>query len=245
VAFSPDGRRIVSGSEDRTARVWDAEAGMEIPGLRLEHGSGVGGVAFSPDGGRIVTGSLERESDGLGEATLWDAGTGERLRSLSIPGAVRSVAFSPDGKLIALACGDQTARVCDAMLRDVRELGGHTESVLSVAFSPDGKRLLSGSRDHTAKVWDTESWGELLCLKGHTGIVRGGGFTPDGTRIVTVGDDRTARIWESTTGQELLGLKDPEQPIMSIACSPDGTQIVTGIAGAGGKLRLWQAAPAR
>ena len=116
-------------------------------------------------------------------------------------GAVRSVAFSPDGTRIVTGSRDQTAKVWDARTgTPLLELKGHTGRVSDVAFSPDGTRIVTGSADGTAKVWDARTGTALLELKGHTGAVTSVAFSPDGTRIVTGSRDRTAKVWDARTG---------------------------------------------
>ena len=179
VAFSPDGRRIVTGSRDKTAKVWDAATGRGL--LALEgHTGWVNSVAFSPDGQRIVTGAGDSGHPGINptsEAKVWDAATGREFLTLkghTVP--VLSVTFSPDGRRIVTGAGDHhkpgEAKVWDAETgRELLALEGHASQVYSVAFSPDGRRIVTGSQDQ-AKVWDAETGRELLALKGHAGGVR-------------------------------------------------------------------------
>ena len=108
MAFSPDGKRIVTGSEDKTVKVWDAETGQEVLALK-GHTDDVSSVAFSPDGKRIVTGSEDRT------VKVWDAETGQEVLALKgHTDGVRGVAFSPDGKRIVTGSGDRTVKVWDA-----------------------------------------------------------------------------------------------------------------------------------
>jgi hypothetical protein len=215
VAFSPDGTRIVTGSGDRTARVWDARTGA--PQLQLKgHTGPVVSVAFSPDGTRIVTGSGDQT------ARVWDARAGTLLRELKgHTGPVVSAAFSPGGTQIVTGSQDQTARVWDAQTgAHLLQLTGHTAQVQSVAFSPDGTRIATGSQDRTARVWDARTGTLLRELKGHTGPVVSVAFSPDGTRIVTDSEDQTAKVWDARIGQELKG--EPIPPTSGNHCiSPD------------------------
>ncbi len=112
-------------------------------------------------------------------------------------GAVKAVAFAPDGQRVLTGSGDHTAKQWDAGTGwELVTLRGHTGSVSAVAFSPDGRRLLTRSGDLTPKLWEAEMGRELLTLRGHTWLVNPAVFSPDGRRVLTVGD-RTARLWFS------------------------------------------------
>jgi WD40 repeat protein len=226
-AFSPDGTRIVTGSDDRTAKVWDARTGTPLLELAGHKGQ-VKSVSFSPDGTQVITGSTDQT------ARVWEAGTGTtRLELKGHTGAVNSVAFSPDGTRIGSGSNDQTTRVWDARtgapLLELKEFKG---AVTALALSPDGTRILSGSTDGTARVWDARTGAPLLELRGHTSSVLSVAFSPDGARIVTGSarivsgrtDLPTARVWDARTGAPLLELEG--QGV--VAFSPDGTRIVTG-----------------
>jgi hypothetical protein len=166
VAFSPDGQRLASASDDETVKVWDASTAQELltfNGLT----NWVQSVVFSPDGTRLASASDDET------VKLWDATSGQE--TLGLKGhtdAVTSVTFSPDGKRLASSSKGQTVRVWDVMSgQETLSLKGHTAEVTSVAFSPDGKRLASGSWDQTVKVWDATSGQEILTLKGHDDTV--------------------------------------------------------------------------
>ena len=162
-------------------------------------------------------------------SSLWNMDTGEPSKPLEAAG-VRTGAFSPDGKTIATASVDLTARIWDVDTGQERRLFiGHTGSVSSAAFSPDGKRLLTASWDQTARIWDAETGQELRRLTGHTSYVYDAAFSPDGERIVTASMDSTARIWDTATGQELVRLIGHAGPVSSAVFSPDGERIVTAV----------------
>ena len=109
---------------------------------------------------------------------------------------VYDATFSPDGKRIVTASGDNTARIWDASDgKPIAVLGGHSDSVLSAAFNSQGDRIVTASADETVRVWGAEAITTIAVLKGHSGPVWSAVFSPDGERILTASDDTTARIW--------------------------------------------------
>jgi WD40 repeat protein len=232
VAVSPDGRRVVTGSNDQTARVWDAVVGRELITL-TGHRAGINSVAFAPDGLRIVTGSADQT------ARIWDAATGKELLLLKgHVGEVRAVVFSPNGLQILTGSGDRTARIWDAGNgRELRLLEGHSRGINSAAFSADGTRIVTGSTDQTAKVWDSATGTNLFSLPGDGAEVTCVAFSPDGQRIVLGGEDGAVRMFEAATRKELATLKAPTPKtgngkpgtgmiVEGLAFSPDGRRIV-------------------
>jgi len=151
LAFSPDGRRLVSASVDGTLRQWDLATGHRTPWtFHVRHGDRVFAMAYSPDGKRIATGSRDRT------LRLWDAESGASLRVLiGHKSEISSVAFSPDGSRLASADVDGEVRVWSATSGpDPRIFAGHSLYVYAVALSPDAARLATGSWDGTVRIWD-------------------------------------------------------------------------------------------
>ncbi len=222
VAFSPDGRRVASGSLDQTVRLWNAEDGSELHCLR-GHGRGVRSVAYSPDGRYVVSGSLDKT------ARVWNAKTGEEVHRLGGHDRdVASVAYAPDGRRIATGSLDHTVRLWDAESgAEVRCLRGHEGAVYRVAFSHDGSRIVSGSQDQTVRVWEAETGAQLVCLHGHTADVTGVACSPDGSHVASASKDHTIRVWDAQSGAELRCLRGHARDVTSVAFSPDGRQLVS------------------
>jgi len=223
VAFSPDGKRVLTGSDDTTARLWDAATGAAVATL-AGHTARVSAVAFSPDGKRVLTGSDDKT------ARLWDAATGAAVATLE--GHKRSiwaVAFSRDGKRVLTGSDDKTARLWDAATGNaVATLAEHTGPVNDVAFSPDGKRILTGSDDKTARLWDAATGAAVTTLAGHKDAVRAVAFSPDGKRVLTGSFDTTTRLWDAATGAAVATLAGHTARVSAVAFSPDGKRVLTG-----------------
>jgi WD40 repeat protein len=191
IAFSSDGRRIVTASND-TAWVWDADRGKRIAVLRTA--GVVQSALFSPDGHRIVT--TTSDSDGLTQ--VWHVENGKEIAVLGAPArAVKSVSFSPDSRRI-VTTSNGIARMWDADGgREIAVFRGHEGALTSVSFSYDGCRIATASSDGTTQVWDAACSTEIVLLKGHKREVWSASFSPDGRRIVTASFDGTARVWDA------------------------------------------------
>jgi WD40 repeat protein/serine/threonine protein kinase len=235
VAFSPNGLRLVTGSSDQTAKVWDAATGSEILTL-TGHRALIDSVAFSPDGHRVVTGGEDQV------AKLWSADTGQELLTFrGHHGPIYSVAFSPDGARIVTGSRDSTAKMWDAVSgRELLTFKGHEASIYAAVFSPDGRQIATGSDDRTARLWDVESGRERVMISGHSDRIYSVGFSPDGQRIVTGSRDKTAKVWDVASGRGLLSMKGHADWVRCVAFSPDGQWIATGSYDQ--TARIWEAA---
>ena len=192
-------------------------------------------VAFSPDGKLLATGDVNHEIQ------LWQVADGKPLLTFSMhEGWIWSVAFSPDGRLLA-GSANRAVHLWDLQTgRLVQSFGGYSDRVFSVAFSPSGHLLATGSEDHGVRVWDLRTGKLLHQLSGHTDEVRSVAFAVD-RQILTLASasyDGTVRLWDAASGACLQVLNADSGWLWSVAFSPDGQTLASG--GASGCLKLWQ-----
>ena len=244
VVFSPDGRRVLSGSEDNTLRLWEVATGRLIRVFK-GHSSSVTSVAFSHDGAHVLSGSWDKT------VKLWDATTGQLLRTFKgHSSAVTSVAFSPDGSGVLSGSEDKTLMLWDAATgRPVRTFKGHADGVTSVAFSPDGSNVLSGSRDKTVKLWVAATGRLLRTFEGLSQVgVRSVAFSPDGNTVLSSESDHLVgnfRLWDVATGQLVRTFGRIRAGVsVLVAFSRDGRSVLSSDH-VDGAARLWDTATGR
>lgn len=234
-AFSPDGSRVVSASNDGTARVWDVATGAQV--VLVEHTAPVVDAVFSADGTRLVTSSED------GTARIWDAVTGKSIAPpLKHGDFVQGAEFSSDGKLVVTASLDHTARIWNATTGVLVRVLWHRDAVWSAAFSADATRVLTASRDHAARVWRLDGGGAVMMLE-HRDAVWSAKWSTDGRRIVTASQDHSAQIWDAATGQRITSELSHGDGVTSASFSPDGTHVVT--ASYDGTARVWNVSTGR
>ena len=220
VAFSPNGKFVVSGGWDNTTRVWETATGKEV--ARISHnGNGrVNLVAFSSDGKYVVSGSDDNT------ARVWETATGKEVARITHDSPVYSVAFSPDGNYVVSGSVDGLACVWEALSGREVTCMTHNGTVNSVAFSPDGNYIVTGSWDDTARVWEVATGKEVARMT-HSSDVFSVALNPNGDYVVSGSVDGTARVWEAFTGKEVARMTHNSW-VDSVAFSPNGNYVVTG-----------------
>jgi WD40 repeat protein len=190
IAFSPDGRRALTGCYDKKARLWDLETGKEL--RKFEgHTASVMSLAYSPDGKYGLTSGAQNDHT----SRLWELETGKEIRRFEgHTERIMGTALSPDGKLAATGCWDGTARVWDVETgKELTRFAGHKGYVHGVAFSPDGKRVASGGHDGCVRLWEVATGKQVCCFEGHAGRVSEVRFGPG--KILSAGGDHSLRVW--------------------------------------------------
>ncbi len=223
VAVAPDGRHVVTGSDDKTAAVWDLQTGARIRVLSGHQGR-VFAVAVTPDGRHVVTGSGDKT------AAVWDLQTGARtLELVGHRDSVLAVAVTPDGRHVVTGSGDKTAAVWDLQTgAQIRVLRGHRERVLAVAVTPDGKNIVTGSWDKTLAVWLISTGQFLRQFTRHRQGVRAVAVSPDGQHIISGSYDQTVAVWDRYGTNILHEFTGHQHAVRSVAVSPDGKHVITG-----------------
>ncbi|MCI0456476.1 MAG: hypothetical protein L0Z62_05790 [Gemmataceae bacterium] len=266
LAFSADGKSLLSLGSDLDICRWDAASGKEltrvqrrgnptpkhvvyrtefvgrgrIPVTRLVHdGSFAVQIAVSHDG------KLLAELTRPGKVQVWEIATGKEVRTFEFKGSpVHALAFSPDGKF--LAAGDReeqegVVRLCEvATGKQLRQLKvGKDRLAHSLLFSPDGLTL-AGAVGNEIRIWDVARGKRLRLYQGHEDMIVALAFSPDGKTVASAGRDQSVRLWEPDSEEELLKLAGPECPPLSLAFSPNGRELATGWQDT--VIRVWEVA---
>ncbi|MDA0159993.1 TIR domain-containing protein [Solirubrobacter ginsenosidimutans] len=237
-----DGRRIVTASEDGTARIWDAATGRSLHVLS-GHDGFLNAARFSPDGRLVAT--VGGDDDTI---RLWDSSTGAELHTLTgHTGMIDDVAFSPDGTLLASFAGDGTVRLWTTADGELHALlRGHSRTIVAAAFDPSGKLLITGDVDDTARIWSVADGKQLRVLRAGEGIVFAVAFSPDGKQVATSlsrDDDSLITLWDTKSGRIERQRTTPDDIVGDIEYTPDGRIVLLG--GEHASPRLWTLAGGR
>ena len=229
------GSRIISGSLDRTVRIWDSVTGETVSVLEGHTGE-IWSVDINHDGSTIASASDDKT------VKLWDSKTGILRMELKLHTAgVMCIRFSKDGKKLVSASGDKMCRVWDASTGDsIFPLIGHTGVVWAACFNDAGTKIASGSLDKSIRLWKASNGSLISTLLGHTKEVRCVAFSPGaGDFLASGSEDMTARVWDITSGLMMAELIGHTNAVRAIVYSPDGTRIFTGSSDTTAK--LWDA----
>jgi len=238
VDFSPDGRYILSGSADKTLKLWEIATGREIKTF-AGHASPVVSVAMGGNGGYALSASNDNT------VYLWNITSGEKEEIWGDHrGDVRAVTFHPAAQLAAICSGDTLIILSEIFSEPVKRIfWGHSNLLTAVAVSPDGKLLLSGTTDKTIKLWNVTTGECLRTFTDHSERVTAIACSPDGQFAASTSYDQTIKLWDLTAGKAIETFRGHTGFVMSVAFSPDGRFLIS--AAADNTLKLWEISTGR
>ena len=237
VAFSPDGRKLMSfARHEDTLRVWDVRTGNLLKTFKYRRVP-ANSAAFSPDGQTLALGCGDWE---FGSVNLWNPETGEHRDILGVAQVV-SMAFSPDSQRLAVVTGydDKALYVWDVHTeKRLHKLTGHTGSIYALAFSANDRIVAGGRKDDTTlRMWDARTGDLLKTFKGHTDLVRALAFSPNSDTLASASSDNTLRLWNPETGHQKKVLMEHIGWGNDVVFSPDGEWFAS--ISWDDKIRLW------
>ena len=221
LAISPDGQLLVSGSDDKTIKLWHLVTGEELFTFK-GHTKAVYSVAISSDGEILASGSDDKT------IKIWQLKTGHQLGTITLgnwfsgdSGCVYSVAISPNREILASLSSGGTIKLWNLNTgREIRTLKARNSWVQAVAISPDGQIVAGGSDDSTILLWSLRTGKLLHTFKGHSSWIQSVAFSPNGQILASGGEDATIKLWDLRIRRELCTLKGHTQSVYALAFSP-------------------------
>lgn len=235
ISFFANGHSFVSGSDDKTLRLWDTSARRAFTVMSDHSGyvSSITAVATSPDGHTFASGSLDST------VKIWNFRSGKPTQLLfGHTNRVLAVAFDPSSRYLVSGSGDRTVKLW-ALSRgkSILTLKGHADAVVAVAVSPDGKLIASAGEDRAIVLWDMAKGTRVRTLRGHQGTIKAIAFSPDGRTLASGSDDKTIKLWDIASGKLVRTFSGHTQSVTSLAFRADGKLLASGSTDK--QIRVW------
>ncbi len=222
VKLTPDLKSVVSGSYDKTIKIWEMESGNMLGTLK-GHSKRINSLAVSPDGKLLVSAGEDRK------IIVWDLNTYKQLNTFKDANATDSLVFIANGRQFVSGAYNGVIKIREINTgKPLRLLEGHRGIVRYLLITNDGNILISAGNDNTIKIWDLEDGSLLNTLSGHAYSIFKITLSPDGKKLASVSFDNTVKVWDLATGQTLLTLAGHYQTVIAVAITPDGKRIISG-----------------
>jgi WD40 repeat protein len=235
IALTRDGERLVSGSFDRTVRIWSLATGRELRTLR-GHGARVTAVGLTLDGRSVISGSEDRT------LRIWNVDSGLQEAEIPTANGVKVLTVAPHGGQVVAGLADGSIQVVDLPTGAVKPLAGHTRSISGLAFTPDGRHLVSASEDGTLGIWDLAD-GSAERFDGQAGPLRAMAMAVGGDRVFYDAQGCTIAVWSLVERRQIATLEGHRSGVRALAVSRNGKHLVS-LAG-DNTLRVWDLAENR
>ena len=236
VVFTPDGRRAVTASADRTARLWDLQTGKELQRFQ-PHRDAVRCVAVSEDGNQLLTGSVDAQ------VRLWDLRSGKQVSLLGAHRSwIRGVAFLPGSRQAVSCSNDRLIILWDLDTGQMRRvMQGHARAACSISAAGDGQHVVTGGEDTTLRLWNVHTEQQLTVMPSHLAPVRAVRFVPGSNYVVSAGDDGQVRLWNPFRGECLAALSGHVGAVADVALHLSAGLLVS--VGDDHTARIWKLPP--
>ncbi|MBN2533117.1 MAG: PD40 domain-containing protein [Spirochaetales bacterium] len=233
IAFSPDGKKLVSGGSDGTINIWEVSSGRLITYCK-EQPAAIKAIALSPENNFFVSGSDD------GAVAVWDLESGQLIAGYKEHRrSITALVFSSYKKIFATASDDCTIKIWEYGNKEsIATCKGHAKAINSIAFSPDGRLIVSGSDDTTMKIWEMQTGNLITTLQAHTQAVSTVAYSPQGRFIASGGWDGAVRLWDAQTGKCVAECLRHTGIITIVRFSPDGLYVISGSWDAG--IKVWE-----
>lgn len=227
IAVTPDGRKAISVSWDKTVRIWDIENfrnlnfGTQIKRL-IGNRNILKAVAITTDGSKVISSDNHN-------LKFWDVESGIQSQIIRFGHNIVCFAVTTDGSRVVIGGSDSGITIWDCKNnKSLKVIKGYPLHITAIAITPDGTRIVSGSEDGTLKIWSMDTGGNILTIVAHSQTVSAIVIAPGGSKFISSSFDKTVKIWNINTGDPLGKFIAPFSYVNSVTVTPDGLTLIFG-----------------